>query len=521
MGGNVTAGLSWFGVATLASRAASFVAQIVLGRLLLADDFGVFAIAVSFATVVMVLRDGGMRELLVQRGSVEGRALVGQMFWIAMAFNVALGVVIAGASPGVAWFYGQPKLINLLLIMALSVPLSTFGTLYFALLRLDLRFRAGAMILAMSAIVKFGATIALALGGFGVYAFVWPWLLAALVEGVIGWAVVRQPLWTSRPSLSAWRPYMRDGGWLLASRVAEVGWMNGDYLVAGRLLTSAVLGVYYFGFQLVGQSAQLLSVNLQSVLLPALSRLVNESERFSAAVVRTYRVQSVWSGAMCFGLASVVAPLELVVWGGLWAQAVPIMMVLCIAFPLRVTHGLTSAVYQSLGEFKVLALLGLRESLLFIVGAAAGSIIGVRFTPRDPAFALAVATSLAMIISRMGIGVVLFRRLRIPLRDLFDSMFPLWAIGMGASLMTILGDQWVTGLLGAAPSDWWIHALRVVATGLCFTVLFLVGLRLLRPGHLVEAIEAFPDRFSARRRARLLLFLPIASRASMEPKADP
>ena len=67
--GLVASGMLWATFGTLASKFASLAAQLVLGWVLSKEDFALYAIAISWSTIVLALRNGGTQRLLIQQGS--------------------------------------------------------------------------------------------------------------------------------------------------------------------------------------------------------------------------------------------------------------------------------------------------------------------------------------------------------------------------------------------------------------------------------------------------------------------
>jgi O-antigen/teichoic acid export membrane protein len=518
LGRSVGSGVSWFALATILTRIASFAAQLVLGWLLTKEDFGIFAIAVSLASLLSIIRDGGVRDLLVQRGAAFGSADDGPLFWIALTFNIALAAVMIGGSWFFAWYYDKAELVPMLIIMGASIPLSTLGSIYYARLRIQFRFREAAMWTTWPAIIRFGSTIAFALAGAGVYSFVWPWVLVAVAESVLGWLYVREKVWLAPPKWSRWPALLREVRWLLLGRLADVGLSHGDYLVAGKLLTVGAMGLYFFAFQLVAQSSLLLSTNLQTVLLPALARLTNEKERFANALHRAMRVQAMWSSVICFGLAAVMDPLERLLWHGQWAEAVPAMIVLTIGFPMKVTQGITTAALQAQGRFKALGIVSIVEAIGFMVSAFVGGTLakhvvsgaGPRWLATDQqteALVISVVVTVYVIISRMAVCAWAFKVSHARRREAGMDLFPAWVIGIAAAALAILFDKGVL-LQGVAKPSWVLNLARFIVCGAIFTLGYAILTRLIVPRQLIQAVEVLPQRFNARRWARRLLLLP-------------
>ncbi|MBK7420445.1 MAG: oligosaccharide flippase family protein [Nitrospira sp.] len=59
LGNRITSGLLWSVLSIAVGKGASLIAQIILGWLLSKEDFALYAIAISWSTIVMALRNGG------------------------------------------------------------------------------------------------------------------------------------------------------------------------------------------------------------------------------------------------------------------------------------------------------------------------------------------------------------------------------------------------------------------------------------------------------------------------------
>ncbi|HPV84200.1 MAG TPA: hypothetical protein PK866_13775, partial [Nitrospira sp.] len=69
VGSRITSGLVWSVFSIAVGKGASLIAQLILGWLLSKEDFALYAIAISWSTIVMALRNGGTQRLLIQKGT--------------------------------------------------------------------------------------------------------------------------------------------------------------------------------------------------------------------------------------------------------------------------------------------------------------------------------------------------------------------------------------------------------------------------------------------------------------------
>src|SRR5438874_943739 len=84
LGRRAASGMAWMMVQTVSSKAATFISQLVLARLLDPKVFGQVGLTFTVATLVNMLQQSGQRELLIQRQARLRRWLL-PATWISLA----------------------------------------------------------------------------------------------------------------------------------------------------------------------------------------------------------------------------------------------------------------------------------------------------------------------------------------------------------------------------------------------------------------------------------------------------
>jgi PST family polysaccharide transporter len=457
-------------VSTVGGKGLSFVAQVFLGWLLAKEDWGIYGIAISIAFFLQVFRDGGVRQLLVQRGATAYEDLAGPVFWMASAFNTATALLLAAASPLVAWAYHDHRLIGMLLVMGLSVPLSTPSVITSARLRIDLRFGDLARMTIWSAVIRYGGSVALAYAGMGPLAFVLPLPAVSVFESLYcQWKTGDRP-WRRPADFSRWASLFGQSKWLVLLAAAMVALDLSDYPVIGLYLSPAMVGVYYFAYQLVAQTGALLAANIEGVLLPALSKLGDEPKRRRHAIMRSVRTLGLLASPASLVLGALVGPLEQLLWHGKWASAAPAVQIFALFYPARAVFVVASSYMLAAGKFRGAGLMILTLGLGRVIAAAAASL----FTRDATGVAwwvggyVGVSCPVALWYALHGAGVTW--------RDLAAALVPSWLLGLaaGAAALGVL-QLWPAPHPGAG------LALGGVIAGIVFAVgaraLFAEGLR--------------------------------------------
>ncbi|MDC0936505.1 oligosaccharide flippase family protein, partial [Pirellulales bacterium] len=362
-------GFSWMTLSLLIGKGLILVAQLVLAWFLTREEFGVLAVVAAAAACVKIFHDGGVPQLIVQRGAEEFERLQGAVFWIGIAVSVAAGAILAAAAPSIADFYGDARLTSLLRVLALTLPLGAPASTLRAKLQIDLRFRAISMLSVGKFLIRSVGMIVLAWLGFGLMCFVLPLLAMAVFEVIFTFLATRAAPWLRSPQLAIWPELLRVSGWIIFGTVAKAFARNGDYFVLGRMLPKAVLGPYFFAYMLTTQITGLIALNLKHVLFPVMAKIVGQPDRQANAILRSIRVLVLVAAPASMLIALSFGPVESLIWGGKWAPAIPLVRMFGLVAPILLLNDVTHAALLAGAQFRRSALLCFAEAIWFVTSA--------------------------------------------------------------------------------------------------------------------------------------------------------
>src|SRR5690554_1417054 len=104
-------------VAQVAISLLNIGATLVLARLLLPKDFGLFGMVIVITGFLDMFKDMGLSMATVQREDIS-HAQVSMLFWINAGISTALTAITLALAPLVAWFYDDPRLLPVTLALA-------------------------------------------------------------------------------------------------------------------------------------------------------------------------------------------------------------------------------------------------------------------------------------------------------------------------------------------------------------------------------------------------------------------
>lgn len=499
MGRRVGGGLSWLMIATVVVKAASLVNIAILGALLGKDDFGVFGTAIGVAALVNVLRDGGVRRILIQKGLHRFDGLVGPIYAWTLMLNMVAAIILCALGPILAHVHGNPQYVMVMVTLGLAAAVYSPSIIHRAKLSMSYRYKEVAVINASSSIVRYVSMIALALAGAGPLTFTWSLVIMAAYEGLAAWYYTRDPLLRFQPKTRLWPAIWARSKWLLLGTLALALLRQGDYLVLGFLLEESVMGVYVFAYMIGDQVMSLLSSNLQQVLIPTMSAFQHDTKRHAASVLRVAGALTLVAAGFAGAIAVTFDPLQQIVWQGKWADTVPAVQALALCFAMRLLVTLQDSALTSTGRFRTRFLTLLCQGL----GMAAVALVGGLLFPENPGM-IAACVGLYFLVGVLGVAAWSLRASGVPVVEFLTAVLRPWGLLTILALTVILIDQLMTNGMtrsalesGAATGDATIRAVqRLLFSGTLYGLAAVVLARLVLPDTLRSILAIAPNRIA-------------------------
>lgn len=285
---SIVAAGAWATVANLASAALTIVGTVTLSRLLSPSEIGLFTLSLAFYSLPSLVVGPGLTAAAVQTPHLT-RQQSSNLFWINVAINAAMGLLLVAASPAIAAWFDQPALRLICLALAVVLVLEGMATQYRALLTRAMRFDVVAKVGLLVGCVSLSVGILLAFLGFGVWALVTQLIVAATVDRVVIAAVVPwRPSWFDRHTSVGKMLRFSFGSSL--SLVMHAVYTQSQSLLMGRFATIDNVGYYSRGQALFQKPFTQITGPLHAVLLPALSSKQRNPEELGSSVYRANAV---------------------------------------------------------------------------------------------------------------------------------------------------------------------------------------------------------------------------------------
>src|SRR5438105_2599259 len=181
------------GLITIAAQGIKFALNLasimVLARLLTPRDFGLYAMVTTIMGYVVTFKDAGLSTATIQREGIT-HAQVSNLFWINIAISGAISLILAAGSQIIAWFYREPRLIPITLVLSSTFFLSGLMIQHTALLNRQMRFKAIAFIQVGSMLVGVAVGIGMAWLRYNYWALVFSNLITVAATVPLTWFAI-------------------------------------------------------------------------------------------------------------------------------------------------------------------------------------------------------------------------------------------------------------------------------------------------------------------------------------------
>jgi PST family polysaccharide transporter len=404
LGGRTKRALGWSFLNNIVGRVGSSLTAIVLARILVPEDYGVYAVAlVVFAALLSVNELGVSLAIVRWPGSVE--RIAPTVVSLSLAFSLILYCGCFITAPAICSALNAPEATGVLRLLTAGVLIDAATAVPAALMVREFMQGRRLIVDSVGFAVVSGVSIGLALNGAGAWSLAWGAILGNVANAVLIllWAPARY-----------WPGFRRDvarellafGLPLAAASVLLFAMLNLDYVVVGHWLGPVQLGFYLLAFNLSAWPVNLFSAPVRRVSLAAFSRLQDDPARAGDGFVRASALLLAAALPASFLLSVFAVQLVGFVYGDKWlpaAQALPALAVLAV---VRVFSELAYDYFVALGRSRInLAIQGLWFGSLLValpIGAWADGIRGVAIGHAAVAV-LVVVPAYLVVLRRVGV----------------------------------------------------------------------------------------------------------------------
>lgn len=434
----VRAGLSWIVSSSLIGELIRLVRSLVLARILVPEDFGLFGMALTIVAALSALTTLGLERTIVA-GKFDTRAQLKSHLntvWSAELIRCLIITLLVSASAiPTARFYGQAQLKLIIPVLGLISLVGGLQNIGLVLLRKEISFARifwGELVTNVAGITL---TLVLALMLRNVWALVIGLLLTAIIGTVLSY--VFHPY---RPRLAfektALRSALNLGKFTLVIAIASYLSTMADNVMIGRLLGTNALGNYSLAYNIASAPISVVVFALGTVLFPAYAE-ISHSQRLERAFIKVFSISSLILLTITVPLFLLAREVVQLLFGNRWTSAGEVLPILALIIPLRGLQFIVATVFFAVNKPKQVAIgkvleAGVFLALLYPLVMALGL--------RGAAWAGLIAYGLAcvnrVVALRQVIPGITTKLLRISIATLAAALFALLLARAGLSFLT-------------------------------------------------------------------------------------
>ena len=352
----------------------SFATTLLVARILLPADYGAMAVVGIFTGSMAILVEMGLGAAIIQFRDLEKRE-IDTCFWITMTLAVMGWIVLSLAAPLIACWFKIPRLAEVLPVSALVLPLTACSVVSDSLLRKRLALDRVSQAEVIGGAVTLPVMLVCAFGfpGLGIWILVIGTLLAPAARSVATFG------------FAPWWPGLHIGGrrvremlhFSLTSLGIKVLWglrEDSDVLVIGKLTGEITLGLYSMAKDVALLPGSKISTVVNMLSSPMMAALQTNIDAMRAALYRALRLTAAIALPTSAGMALVADEAVEVLLGPRWADAAPLLRLLCVYAAVRTIDVLLPPVLLARRREKFLFWYCLMLSIVVPAAAVCGAL---------------------------------------------------------------------------------------------------------------------------------------------------
>jgi PST family polysaccharide transporter len=340
--------LGWSAVESAIGVGMSLLTVLIIARFIGPAEFGLFSLALVTVQILTAVIAQLFNEAIVQREDL-GPDHIATAFWTSVVLGVVMAAACAGMGRVLADHYEEPRLGAILAWLGLGIVIEGVNGALLARMRRDMQFRWIAIRTAAGRFAGAAVGIAMAFGGWGVWALV--------AQTLVGNAVSLACVWAVAPERPRFHWSAARLGELLRVAIPSLGatllWIAGSRLFAiavGAVLGRAALGHFSMAFRLIDVLQQLSLGVVNKIALPLLSRRQSDPAALRAGFLAATERTALVVVPLFAGLAVAAPVLVPLVLGPAWEPTIGVLQILSVSIILVGITQFQSAVFTAVGR---------------------------------------------------------------------------------------------------------------------------------------------------------------------------
>ena len=358
-GKSVLGGLAWSFAERISAQLVSTIVGIVLARILMPEDYGLISIVMVFISLCDVFVTSGFCSAVVQKKEADETDF-NTAFYLSLGTSLVLYLVLFFTAPVIAKMYQMPLLSPVIRVLGIRLVITALNSIQQSYIRRSMSFRKLFVANIWGTVFSCGVGIAMAYGGFGVWALVAQYMANSVTGTVVLLFVCG---WRPRVQFSAKKAReIFSFGWkVLCTQLVAVLESDIRSLIVGKVFGAADLAYFDQGKKYPSLLVTNVNSSLNRVMLPAFSKKQDKIDELRSMLRKSVRTGLFIIVPIMMGLFAVAESFVSVVLTDKWMQIVPFLRIFCVIYMTRpleeMCHQAVIALGRSDISFKIMILI--------------------------------------------------------------------------------------------------------------------------------------------------------------------
>ncbi len=379
------------------SLAIAIIYSMVIARLLTPNELGVFSVTMVLLGFVSTIRDMGAGHYLVQEKDLTTDRI--RAVWtVQLGLGIGLACLVLLASYPIAVFYDEPRMRNIMFVVALNYAVNPFGSLTYAWLMREMQFERVALMRFISSLGGAVVGVWMAWKDFGPISLAFGSVTTTIINSLIA-AYFRPRSFPWLPGKKEIRRVLTFGSQITFSTITSTFAASAPELILGKLQNLTAAGYFSRSNGLVQMIYRLFVDAVSTVSLPWFSQKNRDKLDLAEPFIRATSYVTVFGWSFCFAAIFLARPIIRTLYGDQWDEAVDLTRLLAVAMAFTVPSSLCLTVLLSMGAVTTItrvSVISAAQSIFFtavgasfgllwlgvfvIVGAAISAVLWLRMT---------------------------------------------------------------------------------------------------------------------------------------------
>lgn len=347
----------WLGVSRITMLILQLSSTIILAWMLSPEDYGLVAIAMTIVMLLSAVTSMQLGEALI-RHQDDGARTTDLAFTMDLIRGLLLSAILALCAMPAAAFFDDPRLFEIIFALSLLPLISGLSNPCRYLRQKILVFKYEVIIEISQKLVAVATTLFIAY----VYGSYWALVVGALVEQLWGTALSYVLIrYRPRLKLAGFRKLLDFSVWLTFGQAVNTLNWHLEYLLIGKFLGPAPLGVYRMGGNLAQTPVAGLMAPIRQVVYPGFTSITqdhdnkpHDEERVRIAYQRAQSLTTVFALPVGVGFALIADPFVRLALDPRWHEVTYIIQFLAAVFAFQTLGSLVQPLAMAKNETRIL-----------------------------------------------------------------------------------------------------------------------------------------------------------------------